>query len=133
MIKNYRVTVNGQSYDVAVEEAGSVASVAQPTPAAQPAPAPQPVVQAAAQAAAPAAAPVAALAGASTVKAPMPGTVLSLKVSPGQSVKRGDVLLILEAMKMENEISAPSDGVVAAIRVQAGSTVNTGDPMVDLA
>jgi len=129
MIKNYRVTVNGQSYDVAVEEAGSVASFAQPAPAAQPVAAPQPVVQAAAQAAAPVAAP----AGASTVKAPMPGTVLSLKVSPGQSVKRGDVLLILEAMKMENEISAPTDGVVAAIRVQAGSTVNTGDPMVDFA
>jgi len=129
MIKNYRVTVNGQSYDVAVEEAGSVASVAQPAAAVQPAPAPQPVVPAAASAAASAAAP----AGASTVKAPMPGTVLSLKVSPGQSVKRGDVLLILEAMKMENEISAPTDGVVAAIRVQAGSTVNTGDPMVDFA
>jgi glutaconyl-CoA decarboxylase len=63
----------------------------------------------------------------------MPGTVLSLKVSAGQAVKRGDVLLILEAMKMENEISAPADGTVAAIRVQAGSTVNTGDPMVDLA
>ncbi|HUW69045.1 MAG TPA: biotin/lipoyl-containing protein [bacterium] len=127
-MKNYRVTVNGQSYDVAVEEAGSVANVAQPAPAAQPAPIPQPVVQAAAPVAA-----VSAPSGAATIKAPMPGTVLSLKVSPGQSVKRGDVLLILEAMKMENEISAPSDGVVAAIRVQAGSTVNTGDPMVDLA
>ncbi len=128
MIKNYRVTVNGQSYDVAVEEAGATAggAVAQPVQAAQPVAAPQPVVQAAAPA-------VPAAAGASTVKAPMPGTVLSLKVSPGQSVKRGDVLLILEAMKMENEIAAPANGVVAAIRVQAGSTVNTGDPMVDLA
>lgn len=129
MIKNYRVTVNGQSYDVAVEEAGSVASVAQPALAAQPVAVAQPVAQAAAPAPVSAPAP----AGASTVKAPMPGTVLSLKVSPGQSVKRGDVLLILEAMKMENEISAPANGVVAAIRVQAGSTVNTGDPMVDLA
>lgn len=129
MIKNYRVTVNGQSYDVAVEEAGSATVASQPAPMAQPVAAPQPVVQAAAPAAP---APVAA-GGAATVKAPMPGTVLSLKVSPGQSVKRGDVLLILEAMKMENEISAPTDGVVAAIRVQAGSTVNTGDPMVDFA
>lgn len=128
MIKNYRVTVNGQSYDVAVEEAGSAAVASQPVQAAQPLAAPQPVVQATAPVA-----PAPAAAGASTVKAPMPGTVLSLKVSPGQSVKRGDVLLILEAMKMENEISAPSNGVVAAIRVQAGSTVNTGDPMVDLA
>ena len=59
--------------------------------------------------------------------------MLSIKVAAGQAVKRGDVLLILEAMKMENEISAPADGVVAGIRVQAGSTVNTGDPMVDLA
>ncbi len=128
MIKNYRVTVNGQSYDVAVEEAGVAATgaVAQPVQAVQPVAAPQPVVQSAAPAGP-------AVAGASTVKAPMPGTVLSLKVSPGQSVKRGDVLLILEAMKMENEISAPANGVVAAIRVQAGSTVNTGDPMVDLA
>jgi biotin carboxyl carrier protein len=63
----------------------------------------------------------------------MPGTVLSLKVAAGQAVRRGDVLLILEAMKMENEITSPSDGTVAAVRVQAGSTVNTGDPMVDLA
>jgi len=129
MIKNYRVIVNGQSYDVAVEEAGSVASVAQPALAAQPVAVAQPVAQAAAPAPVSAPAP----AGTSTVKAPMPGTVLSLKVSPGQSVKRGDVLLILEAMKMENEISAPANGVVAAIRVQAGSTVNTGDPMVDFA
>lgn len=134
MVKKYRVTVNGQSYDVGVEEIGAMAAPAQaPAPvqasvaaaapaAAQPAPAP----------AAPApAAPVAA--GSSSVKAPMPGTVLSLKAAPGQAVKRGDVLLILEAMKMENEITSPTDGVVAAFRVQAGSTVNTGDPMVDLA
>lgn len=124
MVKKYKVTVNGQSYDVGVEELGgavspSVAQSAQAAPVAAPA-APAPV------AAAPAA-------GATCVKAPMPGTVLSLKVAAGQAVRRGDVLLILEAMKMENEISSPADGTVAAIRVQAGSTVNTGDPMVDLA
>lgn len=120
MVKKYKVTVNGQSYDVGVEEVGSAAS---PSVAAAP-------VATSAPAAAPSA-PAAATAG--TVKAPMPGTVLSIKVAAGQAVKRGAVLLILEAMKMENEITAPSDGVVAAIRVQAGSTVNTGDPMVDLA
>ncbi|MBU0928838.1 MAG: biotin/lipoyl-binding protein [Spirochaetes bacterium] len=127
MVKKYRVTVNGQSYEVGVEELGSAAS-----PVGAPAPAQAP----AAHAPAPVAAPVPAAATAATagtVKAPMPGTVLSLKVAAGQAVKRGDVLLILEAMKMENEISAPADGTVAAIRVQAGSTVNTGDPMVDLA
>lgn len=127
MVKKYRVTVNGQSYDVGVEEIGTAGSAA-PQMVAAPAPAAQPP---AAAAAAPAAAP-AASGGAATVKAPMPGTVLSLKVAAGQAVRRGDVLLILEAMKMENEITSPSDGVVAAIRVQSGSTVNTGDPMVDL-
>jgi glutaconyl-CoA/methylmalonyl-CoA decarboxylase subunit gamma len=127
MVKKYKVTVNGKSYDVGVEEVGSAGTPVQTASPVQAA-APAPVQQAAA---APAAAP--ATAGASTVKAPMPGTVLSLKVTAGQAVRRGDVLLILEAMKMENEITAPSDGTVAAVRVQAGSTVNTGDPMVDLA
>jgi glutaconyl-CoA decarboxylase len=72
-------------------------------------------------------------ASAGSVKAPMPGTVLAVKVSPGQAVKRGEVLLILEAMKMENEITSPADGTVSQVRVQAGTTVNTGDAMVDLA
>jgi biotin carboxyl carrier protein len=63
----------------------------------------------------------------------MPGTVLAVKVSPGQAVKRGEVLLILEAMKMENEITSPADGTVSQVRVQAGTTVNTGDAMVDIA
>jgi glutaconyl-CoA decarboxylase len=62
----------------------------------------------------------------------MPGTVLGVKVSAGQLVKRGDVLLILEAMKMENEICAQGDGTVTQVRVQAGTTVNTGDPMIDI-
>lgn len=127
MVKKYKVTVNGQSYDVGVEEISASASYAAPAATVAAAPV-APVPAAPAPAVAPAAS-----AGANTVKAPMPGTVLSIKVAAGQAVKRGDVLLILEAMKMENEISAPADGVVAGIRVQAGSTVNTGDPMVDLA
>jgi biotin carboxyl carrier protein len=73
------------------------------------------------------------VAGATVVKAPMPGTVLSFKVSQGQTVKRGDVVLLLEAMKMENEIVAPVDGKVVALRVPAGAAVNTGDALVDLA
>jgi biotin carboxyl carrier protein len=134
-MKRYRITVNGQSYDVAVEEvAGGTAShapapmpsVPNPSPAASPAAAPT---------AAPAASPAAAgpaVAGANTVKAPMPGTVIAFKVANGQAVKRGDVLLLLEAMKMENEIVAPADGTVASLRVASGAAVNTGDPLVDL-
>jgi glutaconyl-CoA decarboxylase len=131
MVKKYKVTVNGQSYDVGVEEMGSAG-----VPVQMAAPAPVQQVAAPSAPAPVAAAPVAAASagsGSTSIKAPMPGTVLSLKVSAGQAVRRGDVLLILEAMKMENEITSPSDGTVAAIRVQAGSTVNTGDPMVDLA
>ncbi|WP_434578412.1 biotin/lipoyl-containing protein [Thermoanaerobacterium thermosaccharolyticum] len=70
--------------------------------------------------------------GAVSVNAPMPGTILDVKVSVGQSVKRGDVLLILEAMKMENEITAPQDGVVAAINISKGASVNTGDVLLSL-
>ncbi len=127
MLKKYRVTVNGQTYDVGVEEMGS-SNVSVAAPAATPAAAAAP-----AHAAAPATAPAAGGASsAGTVKAPMPGTVLGVKVSAGQLVKRGDVLLILEAMKMENEICALGDGTVTQVRVQAGTTVNTGDPMIDI-
>lgn len=125
MNKKFRVTVNGQSYDVVVEELGAAAgSVITP-----------PVVSSVATAAQPAEvpAPVGGSAGPGSIKAPMPGTILGVKVTKGQSVKRGDVLCILEAMKMENEITAPNDGVVQHIRVQAGTTVNTGDPLIDLA
>ncbi len=127
-MKQYRVTVNGQSYDVAVEELG--AGAASPRAAA---PVQAPAVPAAAPA--PVAAPAASAspsAGATTVKAPMPGTVMSFKVSVGQAVNRGDVLLILEAMKMENEIVAPQAGKVAALKVPVSASVNTGDPLIDL-
>lgn len=128
-MKHYRVTVNGQSYDVGVEEVGGAGFIQQhaASPAAAVA---APVVPAAPAAPAPAAA--GPVAGAMSVKAPMPGTVMSFKVTAGQEVKRGDVLLILEAMKMENEIVAPQAGKVAALRVPVSASVNTGDPLVDL-
>ena len=119
-MSKYLITVNGGSYEVTVEEIGGVAPVAV-APKAAPAPAAAP---------APKAAPVAA--GAETVAAPMPGNILSVNVAAGQSVKSGDVMLILEAMKMENEILATRDGVVAQVAVTKGATVNTGDTLVVL-
>ena len=125
-MKKYTITVNGTAYEVEVEEAGVVASAPKAAPKAAPAPAPK-----AAPAPAPkAAAPVAA--GATTVSAPMPGKVLSINVKAGDAVKSGDVLLILEAMKMQNEIMAPADGTVSDVRVSAGQTVATGDVMIVL-
>lgn len=116
--KNYEVEVEkGQAAIVGTKEAAMPVSVPQAAPVAVPAAAP--AVQAA-----PAAADVA---GGETVKAPMPGTILDVKVSVGSKVKKGELLFILEAMKMENEISAPADGVVVQIQTAKGSTVNTGD------
>lgn len=125
-MKNYTITVNGTPYSVTVEDAnGSAAPVAAaPAPAAAPASAPAP---------APAAAPAApATAGSVSVDAPMPGNILDIKVSNGASVKAGDVLLILEAMKMENEIVAPQDGTVASVNVNKGDTVEAGQTLVSL-
>jgi glutaconyl-CoA/methylmalonyl-CoA decarboxylase subunit gamma len=131
-MKSYKISVNGTSYDVTVEELGAAPQYAPapraPAPVAGEAPAPAPAA-AAAPAAPAAAAPVA---GAHVVKSPMPGTLLSFKVAQGQAVRKGDVLFILEAMKMENEIVAPVDGVVAALRVSEGASVNTGDVLVEL-
>ena len=120
-MKYYNITVNGVAYSVSVEEtAAGAAPVAAPAaPAAPKAPA------------APAAAPAGA-AGAVAVKAPMPGNILDVKVAAGASVKAGDVLVILEAMKMENEIVAPQDGTVASINVNKGDTVNSGDVLVSM-
>ena len=126
-MKRFNVTVNGKAYDVSVEEMGASAPAAPVAPApAAPAPAAAPAAPAA-----PAAAPKAS-AGAVQVKAPMPGTILDIKVSAGQQVKKGDVLVILEAMKMENEIMAPQDGTVDAVHVQKGASVNSDDPVVSL-
>lgn len=123
-MKKYNITVNGNTYEVYVEEA-DVAATAAPVfsaPAAAPAAAPKPAAKPAANVAA----------GSAKATAPMPGTILDVKVSVGQSVKKGDTLCVLEAMKMENDIPAPQDGVVASVNVQKGSTVAVGDVLVSL-
>ena len=124
-MKKYTITVNGTAYEVEVEEMGGAVSAPKAAPKAAPAPAAAPAPKAAP---APAAKPVAA--GAATVSAPMPGKVLEVKCKAGDAVKAGDVLLILEAMKMQNEIMAPADGTVSDVRVSAGQTVSTGDVMI---
>lgn len=123
-MKKFSVTVNGTVYDVEVNEVKAGGAAPAPAPKAAPAPAP------AAAPAPKAAAPVAA--GATTVKAPMPGKILSVAVSAGQAVKKGDLLLVLEAMKMQNEIYAPQDATVSEVRVSANQTVATGEDMVVL-
>ena len=122
-MKKYNITVNGTTYEVIVEEADATS-----TPVSYSAPAP---TVAAPKAAAPkASANVGA--GAVKVTSPMPGTILAVKVSAGQSVKKGDVICVLEAMKMENDIPAPQDGVIASIDVQKGASVNAGDVLATL-
>ena len=125
-MKRFNVTVNGVTYDVVVEEVGAEASapVAAPAPVAA---APKAPVAASAPKAAPA-----GNAGAVAVKAPMPGTILKVNATVGASVKKGDVLCVLEAMKMENDICAPQDGTVASVNVQKGASVNTDDVLVTL-
>ena len=132
-MRHFNITVNGMSYQVSVEEVGA-ANTAAPAPVAIPV-APAPVAAPVAHAAAPAPAAVkpaakAPVSGGTKINAPMPGTVLDIRTSEGASVKRGDVLLILEAMKMENEIMCPADGVVKQIAVGKGASVNSGDVLI---
>lgn len=122
-MKNYRITVNGNVYDVEVEELGTGAA----TQTAAPKAAPKAV--AAPKAATPAAT---GSEGAVKVNSPMPGKILSVKASVGQAVKRGEVIMILEAMKMENEIVAPSDGTIASINVNEGVSVEAGSVLASL-
>lgn len=113
-MKNYTITVNGNVYNVTVEE-GTTAGVVQAPVAAAP------------KAAAPAGAQ-----GSVVVTAPMPGKILAVKANAGQAVKKGDVIMVLEAMKMENDIVAPQDGTVASINAAAGDAVEAGATLATL-
>ena len=120
-MKTYTITVNGVAYDVTVEEGAGVAAPVAAPKAAAPVAAPK------------AAAPVASgSAGAVKVNAPMPGKILAVKTQVGAAVKKGDVIIILEAMKMENEIVAPQDGTIASVNVSVGASVESGEVMVTL-
>jgi len=112
-MKNYRITVNGVAYDVAVEELGAGEASAAPvsTPAAVPAPAKK---------------------AAPKTTAPMPGKIVAVKAQAGASVKKGDAVLVLEAMKMENEICAAQDGVIASVEVAVGDMVEGGDVLATM-
>ena len=124
-MKTYNITVNGVTYVVNVEEvAAGSAPVAAPAPAATPAPVVKP-------AATPAPAKQGST-GATAVKAPMPGNIMKINAKVGAAVKKGDVLIVLEAMKMENDICAPADGTVASIEVAQGATVETDAVLVTL-
>lgn len=128
----YKVTLNGKIYEVEVEKGEAVIQAEYEAALPQSAPAvAAPVAQTVAPTAAPAAAP-AASAGANAVVAPMPGNINAVKVTSGQQVKKGDVLVVLEAMKMENEIYAERDGKIGQVFVQKGATVETGTPLVEL-
>ncbi len=118
-MRKFNINVNGTLYEVEVEEIGGATTA----PVAAPAPAP---------ATAPAPAPATAPAGATVVSAPMPGNIMDVKVKVGDTVAEGDVLCILEAMKMENEIMAPKAGTVVAVSTSKGASVNSGDALVSI-
>lgn len=136
-MRKFNIKVNGQAYEVEVEEvAGGFAPAPVVPVAATPAPAVAPVATPAPEKAeakaAPAPAPVAAPAGGTQLKAPMPGTVIDFKATNGAAVKKGQTILILEAMKMENEIVAPVDGVITFV-ASKGASVNTDDLLAVIA
>lgn len=123
-MKNYTITVNGNVYDVTVEEKASTGGAPAPRAAA---PAPK-----AAPAAAPKAAAPSGVQGSVAVTAPMPGKILGVKAQTGQAVTKGEAIIVLEAMKMENEIVAPSDGTIASINVSVGDSVEAGATLATL-
>ena len=134
MAKKFRVTVDGETFEVIVEEIGEsktpqVKEVKEvkrevPTVPVSTPPPTQPVKKETKK--------VKVAEGVTVVSAPLPGKVLTVNVSPGKAVKKGDVLLVLEAMKMENEIFAAEDGVVKAVHVSSGQNVETGEPLVEI-
>ena len=117
-MKNYTITVNGNVYEVSVEESGAVSA-----PVSAPASAPK---------AAPAKKAAAGAQGSVRVEAPMPGKILKTPVNAGAAVKKGDVILVLEAMKMENEIVAPQDGTLVSVNVAVGQAVEAGEVLATL-
>ena len=120
-MKNYTITVNGNVYDVTVEEGQTSGAVEK-----------APVAKAAPKAAPKAAAASSGAQGAVKVNAPMPGKILKVNVSAGSAVKKGDVLMVLEAMKMENEICAPQDGTVATVDCAVGDSVESGKVLASM-
>ena len=130
----YKITLNGRTYEVEVEagKAMLLDEYEAIVPSAPAAPAAAPVAAPAAAAAAPAApaAPAAVTGAGEAVNAPMPGTILKVNVSQGQAVKEGDVLCVLEAMKMENDIIAPKSGTITQVVTSKGASVSSGDPLV---
>lgn len=135
-MKNYRITINGKTYEVGVEECDGGVQVQSVQPAVSVSQVSAPVAAPKAAPAAPAPAPKAAApkaAAAGDVTAPMTGTVLSVAVAEGQQVKKGQLLLIFEAMKMENEVFAPGEGTVTKVHVSKGTVLETGMPLVSLA
>ena len=126
-MRTFQVTVNGQTYEVSVEEVSGQNMAAAPAPVVSAAPA-RP-----AAAPKPAAPKSSGNAGSVQVKAPMPGTILDIKVKPGDKVKNGQAVCVLEAMKMENEIPAPQDGTIASVEVSKGASVETGAVLVTMA
>ncbi len=137
-MKKFNVTVNGKAYAVEVEEvgAGQGGFTYQPVQQAAPAQAAVTVQQPQAAPEQPKAAPApkapSGPVSGETISAPMPGTILDIKVTEGQSIKAGDILVILEAMKMENEIVSPKDGIINGIHIDKLSAVSTGDPLVTI-
>lgn len=119
-MKKYIIKLNGKVYEVEMEEVtGEAAATIAEAPKAAEAPA-QPVPQSA------------PVTGGETVEAPMPGTIVGVSVKVGDRVKKGQVLVVLEAMKMENEIVAPLEGTIAAVNVSKGQTVNPGEALVQI-